>query len=101
MDLTSKESEVSSSGMEAKTTVEENDNTNEEPTDLSRSSPEASSENVAADSIASSTHNASASSPPQTTESSMTPSSLKLTASPSVAPNITSDNVYESAAKVC
>ena len=103
MDLTSKESEVTSSGMEAKKEVEEIDINNEEPRDYSRSSPEASPERP---------FDSSSFSPPANTSSNSTTSPLdctfstplKLSPTPSTsssgAPNCSSDNVYESAAKV-
>ena len=98
MDLTSKESEVTSSGMEAKKEVEEIDINNDEPKDYSRSSPETSPEHP----FGSSTHVDSA----NTSHSTTSPldctfsSSIKLSPTPSAAPNCSSDNVYESAAKV-
>ena len=96
MDLTSKESEVTSSGMEAKKEVEEIDINNDEPKDYSRSSPETSPEHP----FGSSTHADSANTSYSTTSPLDFTSSIKLSPTPSTAPNCSSDNVYESAAKV-
>ena len=101
MDLTSKESEVTSSGMEAKKEVEEIDINNDEPRDYSRSSPEASPEHP----FGSSSHSDLANTSNTTSPLDCTfTSPIKLSPTPStsssVAPNGSSDNVYESAAKV-
>ena len=102
MDLTSKDSEVTSSGMEAKKEVEEIDINNEEPRDYSRSSPETSPErSFDTNTFSHPVHTSnSTSSPLDCTFSSPLKLSPTPSTSSSAAPNCSSDNVYESAAKV-